>query len=153
MKWLALGFVLLLGAGANGGGCSNPNAVGVQDYGSVVGRVLDATNNRPVPGALVAVGSLYTGTADPRGGFTLGPVPIGVQQLSATAPGYQTTTVPVTVHKNVTSDAGYVRITPVSATFTAPPPPTPQPPNPIPTAVPALTPQPGVSSAPTSKPQ
>jgi len=152
MKLLALGFALLLGAAGNGGGCSNPNAIGVQDYGTVVGRVLDATNNRPIGGALIAVGSLYTGTADPRGGFQLGRIPIGEQQLTASAPGYATTTVQVTIHKNQSTDAGYVRIVPVTDGATAPPPATPVPPTAVPTAIPALTPAPENSANPSSTP-
>ncbi len=46
---------------ALGDGCSPPpNVVGVQDFGQVAGRVLDAMTNRPIPNALLSVGSLYT---------------------------------------------------------------------------------------------
>ena len=58
MRYAVLGMLLLF---ALGDGCSPPpNVVGVQDYGRVTGRVLDAMTNRPIPNALVSVGSLYT---------------------------------------------------------------------------------------------
>ncbi len=152
MKLLVLGLVMLLGAAGNGGGCSNPNAIGVQDYGTVVGRVLDASNNQPVGGALVSIGSIYTGTSDPRGGFVLSTIPIGEQEVTASAPGYERVSVTISVHKDRTTDAGYLRIAPLSGGPTAPPPPPPASASPIPTAVPALTPMPGSSANPTPGP-
>lgn len=153
MKLLALGFVLLLGASGNGGGCSNPNNIGVQQYGTVVGRILDATNNRPVPNATVSIGSIYIGNSDPNGAFSLNQIPIGTQTLSASAPGYQSNSMPVVVHENKTSDAGYLRIMPVTGGPTAPPPATPTPSaTTIPTPVPALTPQPAATVTPTPVP-
>ncbi|MGZ3540554.1 MAG: carboxypeptidase regulatory-like domain-containing protein [Vulcanimicrobiaceae bacterium] len=151
MKWLALGLVLLLG-NANGGGCSNPNAIGVQDYGMVAGRVLDATNNRPVRNALVSIGSLYTAYTDPDGGFTLTTIPIGTQTVTATAPGYMRASTDVHVVKNHTASAGYLRIVPVGNTRpTAPPPATPQPVT-TPQEVPEETPSPTGSGAPAASP-
>jgi hypothetical protein len=145
--WL-LGAVLLLSLGANGGGCSNPNAGGVQQFGSIVGRVLDATNNRPVSGALVSVGSLWTTYSDPQGGFTLSNIPIGNQDVSANAPGYEVNTVRARVRENQTASVGYLRIVPVTGGPTAPPPATPTPTPGMETPVPALTPTPGASTAP-----
>ena len=50
MRYAVLGMLLLF---ALGDGCSPPpNVVGVQDYGQVTGRVLDAMTNRPIPNAL-----------------------------------------------------------------------------------------------------
>lgn len=144
MKLLVLGFVLLLGAAGNGGGCGgNPNAIGVQQYGTVVGRVLDATNNQPVPNALVAVGSIYTGYSDPKGAFSLSQIPIGEQTLTASAPGYTLNSVQVTIHQGQTAEAGYVRLMPVTGGATAPPPATPAPAGTmLPTPEPLLTPTP-----------
>lgn len=145
MKILALGFVFVL---AQAGGCSNPNAIGVQDYGSITGRVLDASNNRPVPNAIVAVGSLITGNVDSEGAFTLSQVPIGLQTVTASAPGYQLATATARVHKGQTTTIYYVRIAPVAGGPTAEPPATPTP-SPEPgdeTASPSPT------SAPTSTP-
>jgi hypothetical protein len=124
MKLLVLAFFFVL---AQAGGCSDPNAIGVQDYGSVTGRVLDATNNRPVPNALVAIGSLITGNADSQGAFTLTQVPIGLQTVTASAPGYQVAQTSARVHKGQTTTIYYLRIAPVSGGPTAEPPATPTP--------------------------
>ncbi|MBV8654951.1 MAG: hypothetical protein JO160_02830, partial [Candidatus Eremiobacteraeota bacterium] len=49
MRYAVLGMLLLF---ALGDGCSpTPGVVGVQDYGQVTGRVLDAMTNRPIPSA------------------------------------------------------------------------------------------------------
>lgn len=144
MKFLAFGLFVIL---AQSGGCNNPNGGGVQDVGGVVGRVLDATNNRPIPNALVAVGAIYTGYSNPDGAFTLNGIPIGRQDLTAEAPGYQTTALTVVVHKNQTANAWYVRLVPLTGGPTAPPPPTPTPTPGLATPVPALTPEPSPSSS------
>jgi len=147
-KLWVLGFVFLLSLGANGGGCSNPNAVGVQQYGTIVGRVLDATNNRPVRNALISVGSLFTATTDPNGAFTLSGIPIGHQDVTATSPGYERNTATADVRQNKTTDIGYLRIVPLTGGPTAPPPPTPSPTPGPPTPVPAETPTPASSATP-----
>jgi hypothetical protein len=145
--WL-LGFVMLMSLGANGGGCgSNPNAIGVQQYGNIVGRVLDATNNRPVPGVLVSVGSLYTTYSDPTGAFSFANIPIGNQAVTANAPGYSANTVQARVREKQTYNVGYLRIVPLTGGPTAPPPPTPTPPPAEATPVPVLTPAPSPSAA------
>ena len=144
MKVFALALIVVL---AHSGGCNNPNAGGVQDFGTIVGRVLDATNNRPIPNALVAVGALYTGYANPDGAFTLSGIPIGRQGLTASAPGYASTSVTVAVHKDQTTQAYYVRLVPLTGGPTAPPPPTPTPTAGPPTPTPALTPEPSPSGS------
>lgn len=112
MKLLTLAFVLLLG-GANGGGCSNPNYIGVQDYGSLTGRVIDAKTNQPISSALVAVGSTVTATTDAQGAFTLTQVPAGTQTVTVSAAGYTTTTQTASVKKDQTIQLGYVKLTSV----------------------------------------
>jgi hypothetical protein len=107
LRWLLLGFVFLLGA--EGGGCNN-GVVGVQDYGAVTGRVIDAKTNRPVGGALVSVGSLYLTYADPKGAFTIPKVPIGDQDVVARAPGYDASAVTVRIKKDQTVSADYVKL-------------------------------------------
>ena len=98
MRRFVLGLVLLF---ALGDSCApSPGVVGVQDYGQVTGRVLDAMTNRPLPNALVSVGSLYTASADARGAFVLGKVPAGDQTVTARAPGYSYGTGDVTVLKD-----------------------------------------------------
>jgi hypothetical protein len=158
MRFAVLGMLMLF---ALGDGCSaTPNVVGVQDYGLVTGRVLDAMTNKPISGALVSVGSLYTGSADAKGAFYLNTVPIGDQTVTARAPGYDTASADVTVLKSKTVDAGYVRLVPVihpDGQPTLPPPPTPAPAvptpapaSPTPAAGPAAA-APGASPAPSAK--
>ncbi|MDQ2681353.1 MAG: carboxypeptidase-like regulatory domain-containing protein [Candidatus Eremiobacteraeota bacterium] len=109
MKILLLAAVFLLGA-ANGGGCSDPNHIGVQEYGTIVGRVIDARTNAPIGNALVSVGSLYTASTDNQGAFILKTVPAGDQTVSASAPGYTTETVDVDVKKDQTVSADYIKL-------------------------------------------
>ncbi len=146
MRNLVLGLVVLL---TMGDGCSS-GVVGVQDYGSVTGRVLDATTNKPVPNAIVSVGSLFTSTADAQGGFTMPRVPVGEQQVTARAPGFTTASQEVRIRKERPATVGYLRIVPLAkpqGVPTLPPPPTPPPPTP--TAVPTW--QPG-SPSPSASP-
>jgi hypothetical protein len=147
-KLWVLGFVFLLSLGANGGGCSNPNAVGVQQFGTIVGRILDATNNRPVANVLVSVGSLYTAYSDPNGAFTLSNIPIGHQVVTARMQGYEDNSLTVVVHQDQTTNSGYLRIMPLTGGPTAPPPPTPTPTPGPPTPIPAETPTPTASAGP-----
>ncbi len=109
MRYAVLGMILLF---ALGDGCSPAaNVVGVQDFGSVAGRVLDAMTNRPIPNALVSVGSLYTARADVKGGFTLRAV-AGDQTVTARAAGYDTATADTTIPKDDTVSIGYIRLVP-----------------------------------------
>ncbi len=147
-KLWVLGFVILLSLGANGGGCSNPNGVGVQQYGTIVGRVLDATNNRPVSNVLISVGSIYTAYTDPSGAFTLSNIPIGHQDVTASAPGYARNSAAAAVHEEKTTNIGYLRIMPLTGGPTAPPPSTPTPTSGPATPIPAETPTPGASASP-----
>lgn len=126
MRKLVLGLVFLLSTADS---CGN-GIVGVQDFGTVTGRVLDASTNQPIPNAIVSVGSLYTGTADAGGAFTLSRVPIGQQPLSARMPGFNTVSMTVVVKKDKTTQAGYLRlvsVTKADSVPTLPPPPTPTP--------------------------
>ncbi len=114
MKMLLLASVLLLGAASNGGGCGyDPNRIGIQEYGSVVGRVIDAKTQAPVGNAIVSVGSTLTASAGAQGEFTLQRVPIGTQEVTATAGGYLTTSVKAVVVKDQTTQVDYIRLTPV----------------------------------------
>lgn len=126
MRRLVLGLVLLLTLGDS---CNN-GVVGNQDYGGVTCRVLDATSNRPIANAIVSVGSLFVVTADAQGAFTLPHVPVGLQVVTARMPGFTTDSAQLRVHKDVTAQAGYLRLVPVTkpdAVPTLPPPPTPTP--------------------------
>jgi hypothetical protein len=145
MRYAVMGMLLLF---ALGDGCSPPaNVVGVQDFGSVAGRVLDAMTNRPIPNALLSVGSLYTARADVNGGFTLRAV-AGDQTITARAPGYTTATADTTIAKDTTVSIGYIRLVPITAPVGQPtlaPPMTPAP-------RPSPTPSPGSSAAPSASP-
>ncbi|HTZ54574.1 MAG TPA: carboxypeptidase regulatory-like domain-containing protein [Candidatus Acidoferrum sp.] len=153
MRRLVLGLVLLLTLGDS---CNN-GVVGNQDYGGVTGRVLDATTNRPIANAIVSVGSLFVVTADAQGAFTLPHVPVGQQVVTARMPGFSTDQTTLRVHKDLTAQAGYLRLVPVTkpdAVPTLPPPPTPTPivsaePTYLP---PGYSPSPSPSSAPSATP-
>jgi len=126
MRKLVLGLVVLLTMGDS---CNN-GVVGVQDYGSVTGRVLDATTNRPIANAIVSVGSLFVTTADGLGAFTIPHVPIGQQAVTARMPGFTTDSATVRVRKDQTTQVGYLRLvslTKPAAINTLPPPATPTP--------------------------
>jgi hypothetical protein len=136
MRYAVLGMLLLF---ALGDGCSPPpNVVGVQDFGRVTGRVLDAMTNRPIPNALLSVGSLYTSRADANGAFTLRAV-AGDQTVTARAPGYTTSTADTTIGKDATVSIGYIRLVPLAV------------PQGQPTLAPPATPSPRAS--PTAPPQ
>jgi hypothetical protein len=151
MRYAVLGMLLLL---ALGDSCSAPpNVVGVQDYGKVAGRVLDAMTNRPIPNALLSVGSLYTTRADINGGFILRAV-AGDQTVTARAAGYGTATADTTIPKDGTVSIGYIRLVQLTApagqpTLQPPATPTPRPASPSPAAsVPAASTAPAAPSAP-----
>jgi uncharacterized membrane protein len=94
--------------------CANPNAIGVQDNGTIVGRVYDARTNQPLNGAIVSVGSLTTAHSGPDGSFTLTQVPTGEQTLIVYAlPGYLAPApVQVLVQSNQTTAAPPIGLTP-----------------------------------------
>lgn len=155
MRYVVLGTLLLF---ALGDSCSPPpNIVGVQDYGHVVGRVLDAMTNRPIANALVSIGSLYTTRADIGGAFTLRTI-AGDQTVTARAAGYTTATADTTIPKDGTVSIGYIRLVPLTAPVGQPtlmPPPTPTPrssPTPAPAASASSTPPAVATPAPTPAP-
>jgi hypothetical protein len=145
MRYAVLGMLLLF---ALGDGCSPPpNIVGVQDFGHVTGRVLDAMTNRPIPNALLSVGSLYTTRADVRGAFTLRAV-TGDQTVTARAPGYTTATADTTITKDTVVSIGYIRLVPLvhpEGQPTLAPPPTP---SPRVSPTPAVSPSPATGASP-----
>jgi hypothetical protein len=143
MRKVILGLVLLLTMGDS---CNN-GVVGVQDYGAVTGRVLDATTNQPIPNAIVSVGSLFTATADAAGAFTMQHIPIGLQSVTVRSPGWSTESASIRVKKDTTVSVGFIRLVPLSkpsGVNTLPPPPTP---TPVPTIEPTYVP-PGYSPSP-----
>jgi len=161
MRKVILGLVVLLTMGDS---CNNA-VVGVQDYGSVTGRVLDATTNQPIAAAIVSVGSLFVSNADGHGAFTIPHVPVGQQTVTARMPGYTTDAATVRIHKDATTQVGYLRLVPITkpaAMPTLPPPATPTPqvtivptyvppgytPSASPSAQPSLAPSPSPSASP-----
>lgn len=165
MRRLLLGVVFLLTVADS---CNN-GVVGVQDFGSVTGRVLDAMTNHPIANAIVSVGSLYTATADANGAFTLPRIPIGQQTVSARMPGFSTASSPIRVRKSETAQAGFLRLVPITkpaSVPTLPPPPTPTPqvsteptynpaappPSGSPEAAPAASATPAASASPAAAP-
>jgi hypothetical protein len=145
MRIAVLGFVLLF---ALGDGCSS-GVVGVQDYGNVAGRVLDATTNKPIANALVSVGSLFTANANVQGAFNIPHIPIGNQTVTARSPGFTTDSADIEVLKNKTAQIGYLRLVPVTKPYSQPTLPPPATPTPVPSVVPtwAPTPTPGPPGA------
>lgn len=69
-------------------GCPNPNAIGVQTYGSVTVKTVNSTTGKPVAGALVNAGSTYTCTTGADGACNAPlQLPVGKWTLIASAPG------------------------------------------------------------------
>jgi hypothetical protein len=92
------------------GGCLDPNFIGVQDYGSVNGRVIDAKTNAPVNGAIVSVGSLEVQHTVSDGTFLLNHIPAGSQTLLVQAPGYASASVRIEIVKGQSAQAGLVSL-------------------------------------------
>ncbi len=92
--------------------CNN-GVVGVQDYGRVTGRVLDAMTNRPIPDAMVSVGSLFVSGRRP-GGFMLAHVPVGFKPSRHVCRALRHRRIAVARRKKiVTAQAGYMRLVPI----------------------------------------
>lgn len=69
-------------------GCANPNFIGIQDYGTIIGNVVDSTG-KPIAGALVsATGTGNTIRTNGDGSFSLPQVAVGMQTVSVSAAGY-----------------------------------------------------------------
>ena len=107
-----VGRAVFLGAfaAATFAGCANPNFIGVQDYGTIIGNVVDG-GGKPIVGALVSsTGSSNTFRTVGDGSFTLPQVAIGTQTLSVSAPGYAppATQPSVVVPKSGTVAAGNI---------------------------------------------
>lgn len=85
----------------------NPNPNGETQMGSIVGTILDGSNNQAVPAATVVVGTIVRNVVASDGGkFTLEGVPIGNQTLVIRAIGYATETETILVTTGNTSKAG-----------------------------------------------
>jgi hypothetical protein len=86
--------------------CANPNFIGLQDYGTVNGNVVDQ-NGKPISQALVSITGANQGVyTQSNGAFNLVNVAVGEQTVSASAAGYTTnnsTTVIVVKNQNVSA--------------------------------------------------
>ncbi len=83
--------------------------MGVADFGTVTGRVVDSQSLQPITGATISVGNIVSITAAiDQGGFVLRNVPVGTQTISISAIGWQSykTTLKVTV--NAATDVGVI---------------------------------------------
>jgi len=67
-------------------GCPNPNDIGVQTYGSIAVKTVDASSGQPVVGALVSTGT-YTCNTVADGTCQLPKVPIGKWTVNAATAG------------------------------------------------------------------
>ncbi len=80
-------------------GCADPNFIGIQDFGYIVGNVVDQ-NGKPVQGALVTSTGV-TGapaTTGPNGSFSIQNVAVGQQTVTVNPPGgYSAPAAPITV--------------------------------------------------------
>jgi len=93
------------------GGCVDPNAIGVQEYGTIIGRVVDGKSKQPIGNAFVVVNSLVQGRTDNGGVFSIPKVPVGIQQVTVNANGYVTfTSDDIKVLKDQTSQAGLIEL-------------------------------------------
>jgi hypothetical protein len=87
----------------------NPNGMGVADYGTVTGRIVDTASLQPISGATISIGNIVSITAAiDQGGFVLRNVPIGTQTLTISAIGWQTYRTQVKVTKNAATDIGAI---------------------------------------------
>jgi hypothetical protein len=69
-------------------GCPNPNAIGVQQFGSVKATCVQASNGQPVSGAIVTVdGVTAQHTTDASGTVTIDNIAIGTHPITAEAAG------------------------------------------------------------------
>ena len=87
-------------------GC-DPNYIGVQDYGSVIGNVVDQAG-KPIANAFVRVtGTTTTSTTNAHGEFLIQHVAVGQQTITAYAAGYNAqATLDIVVVKEQTASAG-----------------------------------------------
>ena len=103
--WARAGIALAAGLVTLGlWGCPNPNAIGVQEYGTLKIVCLQASNQQPVVGANVTAptqNGTTTLPTDASGSVTFAQVVIGTHTITADAPGLHGE-VAVTIVENTT---------------------------------------------------
>ena len=80
--------------------CVNPNAIGVQKFGTISATVVLASSGQPVANAEVIVSSEKNCITGPDGTCAISPVPIGPQVVYAVAPGLASSQAQVNVLEN-----------------------------------------------------
>jgi hypothetical protein len=79
---LALPLALLVACGA-------PQVPPAQSYGTIIGRVYDSATNQPVPGVVVTVDTILSGTSGSDGTYRVANIPLGTYTLRPQQPpGY-----------------------------------------------------------------
>ena len=81
-------------------GCPNPNAIGVQKFGTISAYVVMASSGQPVAHAEVIVNSTQNCITPANGACSVPNVPIGPQVVYAIAPGLSSPQQPVPVTEN-----------------------------------------------------
>lgn len=90
----------------------NPNGMGVADFGTVSGRVVDTKTQQPINSATIAIGNVvYITTAADQGGFVLHNVPVGTNMIRFSAIGWVSFGSQVTVVKDQNTDVGLIGLT------------------------------------------
>ena len=105
LRRVAFGIGLVLAFAA----CGKPNGLGVAEFGTVTGRVVDTHSTMPISGATITIGNIVSVTApSDQGGFVLRNIPVGTQDLRIDAVGWQRYHTNVTVTANQTTDIGVI---------------------------------------------
>ncbi len=61
--------------------CGGPQIPPAQNYGTVMGRVYDASTNQPLANVVVTVDTILTATSGSDGSYRIGTVPLGTYQV------------------------------------------------------------------------
>lgn len=72
------------------------------DHGTLTGTVTNSSTGRNIRSALVSVDSGQSGTTNSKGKYTIGNIPSGSHQVTASATGYQSKTLTVEILANQT---------------------------------------------------
>jgi len=83
--------------------------MGVADYGTVVGRIVDRDSMQPIAGATISIGNIVSITATiDQGGFVLRNVPVGTGTITISAIGWQSYRADIKVRRNAQTDIGVI---------------------------------------------
>lgn len=108
-KTVLTAFAVILVTGFVAACSPNPNGMGVADFGTVTGRIVDTDSLQPISGATIAIGNIVSLTAAvDQGGFVLRNVPIGTQTVEISAIGWKSYRTTVKVTKNQPTDIGTI---------------------------------------------